>query len=221
MGEKTIIYYTNNKENPEFEKKIQETILENSLGLPIISISQKPIDFGQNICVGDVGSSYFNQFRQIQIGYKTAKTEYVIDAVADTLYPKDYFAFKPTGNIYRYENGWILWERKGGRFFKNKFMVSTQCSRREFALKELEKYFEGYPEWGKDIKMEKRDYNGIDFEVFNGRIACVSFKTRYNISTKSTVGWGGSVTTLPYWGSVWDLRKKYVPYIFNDNLLHK
>ena len=82
---KTILYYTSNRENEEFEEKIRQNILENCGDLPIISISQKPIDFGKNICVGDVGHSYLNEWRQILIGAKKARTKHVILCEADFL----------------------------------------------------------------------------------------------------------------------------------------
>ena len=63
--DKTIIYYTSNQEGSLFEEKIRENILKHKGNLPIISVSQKPMGFGKNICVGDVGHSYLNEFRQI------------------------------------------------------------------------------------------------------------------------------------------------------------
>ena len=63
MG-KTIIYYTANREKESFENKVRENILKVKGDLPVISVSQKPIDFGKNICVGDIGQNYLNAFRQ-------------------------------------------------------------------------------------------------------------------------------------------------------------
>ena len=93
----TVIYYTNNLEKPEFEGRIQKTLKEStdSLGVPIISVSQKPIDFGKNICVGGVGASSQNAFRQLQIGAMEAKTRFVCPAEADFLHPREYFEFVP------------------------------------------------------------------------------------------------------------------------------
>ena len=64
----TIIYYTSNKEDEAFEGKTRKKLLEVCGDIPIISVSQKPIDFGKNICVGDVGACDANLYRQIQIG---------------------------------------------------------------------------------------------------------------------------------------------------------
>lgn len=38
----TIIYYTHNREDPRFEKKIQENILKTCGGLPIVSVQFAP-----------------------------------------------------------------------------------------------------------------------------------------------------------------------------------
>lgn len=89
---KTIIYYTSNREYQSFERSIQQTIIENSNGIPIISVSQKPIDFGENICIGDIGTSELNILRQIRIGAVCAKTDFVIPCESDILYPPDFFS---------------------------------------------------------------------------------------------------------------------------------
>jgi hypothetical protein len=54
-------------------------------------VSQKPLDFGENICVGDVGMSSHNIRRHILIGAKNANTDYVALAEDDALYPEDHF----------------------------------------------------------------------------------------------------------------------------------
>ena len=55
---KTIIYYTSNREDERFESRVRANLLKVCGNLPIISVSQKPIyGFGFNIPVGDVGVS--------------------------------------------------------------------------------------------------------------------------------------------------------------------
>ena len=76
----TVIYYTSNREHRRFERKIIDSLVKQSDGLDIISVSQKPISLGKNICVGNVGQSVFNAWRQLQIGVREAKTEF--EAVA-------------------------------------------------------------------------------------------------------------------------------------------
>jgi len=53
MNDLTIVYYTANYINKWFADQTKKTLLEAISGLPLISVSQKPMDFGENICVGD------------------------------------------------------------------------------------------------------------------------------------------------------------------------
>ena len=87
----TVIYYTPNYKNEEFAQNIRQKLLETIGDTPLISVSQKPLKFGQNICVGDLGRSVQNVYRQILTGCKAAKTDYVGMAEDDTLYPKIHF----------------------------------------------------------------------------------------------------------------------------------
>lgn len=72
----TVLYYTSNHKQPEFERKIIENLKETCGDLPIVSVSQKPLNLGGKICVGNVGLSYLNEWRQILIGTREVKTPY-------------------------------------------------------------------------------------------------------------------------------------------------
>lgn len=199
---KTILYYTSNQENPEFEKKIRGVILENCDGLPIISVSQEPIDFGKNICVGEVGHSYINEFRQILIGAKEAKTEYLIFAEADFLYPKEYFEFNPSGgNVYRYDNVWLIF-RNSPLCYRKSYSNGASICKREFVIKNLEEYLEKQPMW----------VDWDPFEYFGGETACVSFKTGNGMTKGATFMYGedNQRHSLPNWGSIKELKKKFL-----------
>ena len=164
----TVIYYTSNRENPEFEKRVQENLLKVSKGLPIISVSQKPIDLGKNICVGDVGASGFNMFRQVQIACKAAKTKFVISAEADCLYPPDYFQFSPPRDDvpYRDSNLYVMPDRKNFFFYKIEGATHAQIVGRKFYIETLTKLFKGAPKWSIEEKnFPKERYHQVD--VFN------------------------------------------------------
>lgn len=87
----TVIYYTPNYKDETFAEKIRQALLETIVDTPLISVSQKPLKFGQNICAGDIGRSVKNVYRQMLIGCKAAKTDYVGMAEDDTLYPAIHF----------------------------------------------------------------------------------------------------------------------------------
>ncbi|TAJ98753.1 MAG: hypothetical protein EPO36_14260, partial [Chloroflexota bacterium] len=145
MNEVTIIYYSSNHEKPEFEDRIKDNILKVSGGLPIISVTHKPIDFGKNIVVGDVGASGFNMFRQVQIACREAKTRFVISAEADCLYPPDYFEFIPPRDdiCYRDKNLYVMPQHRAFFWRKEEGATHAQIIGREFYLKVLDKLFEG------------------------------------------------------------------------------
>ena len=200
---KTILYYTSNREDPEFEEKIRSNILNNAGGLPIVSVSQKPIDFGKNICVGDIGHSYESEWKQILAGARKAKTKYLVFAEADFLYPEEYFSFKPDGkNLYRYNNVWILWKKGSNAYRRKKYSEGAQIVQRKYLIKKYEEYFNGqgnYP------------LEGEIYEWF-GKNPCVSFKTGDGVrsNTGTLRGRGNHLRSIPYWGDAVKLMKKYL-----------
>lgn len=220
MNNKTIIYYTANREDPEFEEKIRGNILKQKGDLPIISVSQKPIDFGKNICVGDVGNSYINAWRQILIGAKEAKTEYVVMAEADFLYPQEYFEFDPEeADVYKYSNVWIIFTWKFNYFFRKDYSEGAQICKREYLIKALEEHLEGQPEWYDGrfvIKDKKGRHKKSPFirpnESFGGDIPCVSFKTGKGVRwmTDFMKGRNNMARRLPYWGHFENLKKDFM-----------
>lgn len=207
---KTILYYTGNKKNPTFEKKIRETIWDNAYdsALPIISVSQEPIRFGKNICVGNVGASYLNVYRQMLIGAQEVKTEYIVFVEDDFLYPTDYFAFNPPGgDFYRYDNTWmVLWK---GSYYRTKPVGGAQVAKRDVIVRLLTEYLNGEPEWA-DGKYwpNKPDFMGVPFELFHGDEPVVAFKPTANLS-RSGYALPEKTKYLPPWGDIKELRRRY------------
>lgn len=114
MNDLTILYYTDNT----IPEKVGQRVRDYLLGVtknqyPIISVSQKPIDFGQNICIGQIGKSKYNLFKQVLIGVRGVKTRYVACAEDDTLYAPDHFLHRPPEGVFAYENNyWLAEERQ-------------------------------------------------------------------------------------------------------------
>lgn len=214
---KTILYYTSNKENPRFESKIIQTLIENNPDLPIISVSQKPMDLGENICVGDVGLSYLNLYRQQLIGARAAKTEYLVFAESDFLYPPEYFEFNPSGgDVYLYDNLWIVFKNKIRSYRRKNVSHGAQVVKREFLINRLEKGLKGLPEWfdGHPVPWlshgQKRLVQNPPHELFTGSVAAVSFKTGDGVRKFTNTDKGIVKKAIPYWGEVNKLRSKYL-----------
>jgi len=115
----TIVYYTSNADHPHLEDSVRDLIKRNSGGLPIVSVSQRPIDFGHNIVVGDIGRSTENVFMQLELGAKHAKTKYVAVCEADFLLSEKFFAFRPPHEkVYCWpKDGYITWTKQPHKYY--------------------------------------------------------------------------------------------------------
>ena len=214
----TIIYYTSNRETEEFENKVKSKLLGVSGDIPIISVSQKPITLGKNICVGDVGASDHNLFRQILTGCKEATTPFVISCEADCLYPPDYFNFTPTSleNCYRFNNLYILnqWGTGDwGGFWPKSTAPFAQIAKRDWYISEIEKAMTGRPYWSKDgdrtrIKIFMDIKSGWTNAKIKNPILSLKTGNGMRVHTKPT---GFPVAEIPYWGKAEDLRRELWP----------
>lgn len=219
----TIVYCSSNQEDEAFEQRIRKHLLKNCGDLPIISVTQKPIDLGTNICVGDdIGVSGFNFFRQWQIGLKAAKTEFVISAEADCLYPPDYFTYKPSRNdiCYRNSNLYVMPDLRDYFFKKSEGATHAQIVGRDFFLDTLTKLFEGAPEWSateKNFPKERWKKEDIFDEIEYYETSPVfQIKThrgmRYYTNSDRT-----PIPEIPYWGSGKPLRLYFIKGIDYEN----
>ena len=95
MNDITAIFYTSNfGDEWKLVKQVKAHLLKVLGDIPLISVSHKPMDYGENIVVGDVGRSHLNIYRQILIGCKAAKTKYVAMTEDDILYSPEHFREK-------------------------------------------------------------------------------------------------------------------------------
>jgi hypothetical protein len=143
----TLLYYTANRVNDSFAEKVRERLLRSSDTLPIISVSQKPIDFGQNICLGELGFSPYHLYRQVLEGAKAARTTFVAFCEDDTLYPLQHFLTLPPTEDAFYYNTQRWWLESSGVFRHRTRTSGCACiAPRALLIDTLEKRFEKYPE---------------------------------------------------------------------------
>lgn len=213
----TILFYTSNREGNDFEQRIKNNILEvNRNNLPIISVSQYPIEFGdKNIVVGDVGTSGFNMFRQVQRGLREIKTDFVISAEADCLYPPEYFEFRPDDltTPYRNTNTWVMPQWRAFFWQKRESATHAQIVGTQYYLDVLNKLFTGLPDWSVEQKNFPKEYYKQE-DIFDNikywfcPNPVVQIKT-----TRSMRHYTSSdridINELPYWGRGTEFRKKY------------
>ena len=210
MSDLTIIYYTSNREEEAFEEKIKRKLLETSGGIPIISVSHKPIDLGKNICIGIHQPTNVLLYHQILLGCKMAKTPFVISAEADFLNPPEYFNFTPTSldRIYRYNNIRVLYKVHRG-FYRKKSSEGAQIVGRKYLISLLENALKGISMFDDNPKFRRFfPYWGVPLEMYEGEIPCVTFKTGDSLHKYVTVEKEEPKPELPYWGTAVNMRKE-------------
>ncbi len=93
---KVIVYFTDSRLEESLEKAVREQILKAAKGIPIISVSQKPLDFGKNICVGTKPRCYLSLYEQLLIGVKAAEKDALIYLCEhDVFYNPTHFEYIP------------------------------------------------------------------------------------------------------------------------------
>ncbi|KKU03350.1 MAG: hypothetical protein UX88_C0039G0006 [Candidatus Woesebacteria bacterium GW2011_GWC2_47_16] len=236
MKDLTVIYYTSNyldTHNPYFLENTKKQLLKAIDDLPLISVSQKPIAFGQNICVGDIGRSHLNLYGQILTGAKAAKTKYVAMAEDDILYSYEHFhAYLPDKDRFAYDmNKWSIftWTRPPLFSFRNnRKVVNSLISPRDMLVEALEERFarveklkqEGQKEediihhWGDPGRYE--DKLGVtvrETEEFYSGVPNIVFShpEAFGYLSRGTRKKLGDIKAIeiPYWGRAEDVLKLY------------
>ena len=108
--DKTILYPTDHSLDPHLFDVCQRWLVKQSCGCPIVSVSQKPMDFGTNVCVGDIGRSGISLDIQLLEGLKTIKTKWVMVAEHDCIYGEEHIRWIPPNDIdfFYNDNVWLV-----------------------------------------------------------------------------------------------------------------
>lgn len=214
----TVVYYTSNRERRGFERKIRYSLLRTMGDLPLVSVSQKPLNFGHNICVGDVGVSEINSRRQFLIGATEAKTKYICVAEADFLYPKEYFSFQAPSNdaLYLVNPVYILFVQRGKRCVyipKKRGCEGAMVAARDYVIDRLTWLLNGAKQWhdkqpGEDRAIPQLLENSRWRKVHMS-IPAVTFKTDYQLHRRTPFDIKGKTLKIPYWGESHQLARRY------------
>jgi hypothetical protein len=220
MDDLTIIFLTLNKV-PEKWAKYHKKILTKAIGnTAIITISQKPLDWGINLIQKSEGHA--NIYRQILRGAKLAKTAYIAIAEDDTLYPEEHFAsFRPPLDSFGYNMsrwGILTW---GTPIFylKQRPANGTMIAPRELTIEALEERFKkGMPddkcgELGKE-KIESRlgvsPRKHVDFYT---KVPVLFFNHDFSLDplerAHKKVVWWIRAYDIPNWGKAKNIVKKF------------
>ena len=109
---KGIVFYTDNQLQLRIAHMVQKTLkkISEDKNIPIVSVSLKPMDFGQNIQF-DGKQGKLTMFQQILVGLEASSAEIIYFCEHDCLYPASHFDFTPPKKdmFYYNQNWWKVW----------------------------------------------------------------------------------------------------------------
>ncbi len=125
---KGIIYYTDNSLDEQFAAGCRKRLINAAPDIPAVSISQKPVSLGYNICVGNIGRSLPNMWKQILTALLYSRADVIYITEHDVLYNSSHFEFVPKDDncFYYNRNVWLIRTRDGRVLWKPSLCFS-QC----------------------------------------------------------------------------------------------
>ncbi len=153
---KGIIYYTDNR----LEEKIF-TIVQKQLsnaGLPIVSVSLKPMDFGHNIHL-DLKPGVVTMFKQVLTALEASVADTIFHCEHDVLYHLSHFDFEPSrDDIFYYNTNVWRWRYPDNFAVTYDPLVSLSglCANRQLLINNYKERLRIIEErgWDKETKRE-------------------------------------------------------------------
>lgn len=134
MPSKGAIYSTENRLEPKIAEACRKQLRESFDG-EIISVSLKPIDFGDKRIVLDLEPGYLTMFTQFLAGLEASTADYIFMTEHDVLYPPEHFDFTPpTKNQFWYDLNWWKIRSDGLAVRWKAAQVSGLCAYRELLI---------------------------------------------------------------------------------------
>lgn len=216
LNDLTLLYYTANTIEEFLGENIRQHLLKVNEGkYPIVSISQKPLNFGENICVGEIGKSYYNCYKQIFIGAKEVKTEYIAMCEDDTLYSQEHFSHRPSNKkVFSYNKN--MWYTEETEYWSKGWVGMCTCVvTTRYLIDMLKPRFEKFPKEDKSISkrvfQEPGRFDGANIEYWYSKIPILTFNYFGGLGgkAKSVAHPPASRQILDPYGDCWELKKKF------------
>ncbi len=220
----TIIFLTANKVPKKWAKFQKKVLLKASKGLPIITISREPLDWGINILqTGSYGTS--NIYFQLLRGAKLATTPFIGVAEDDALYPTKHFhCFRPPLDTFAYNHNRLGIYTWGKPTYSWKYRPSnaTLIAPRQLLIETLEERFKKYPkgtpdeltgEVGRPTIERRLGVNHRKIMNFETMVSVLRFDHDFGTDSlaKSHNKKMGAMRSyhVPTWGKAKDIVKKF------------
>ena len=158
MPSKSIIYYSDSRLEPRIAVPVREQLLK--IGLPIVSATLEPLDFGKNIHVNEE-RSYLTMFHQILACLEESDADIVYHCEHDNLMHPSHFDFTPPKkNVFYYDLNWWKVRSDGFAIHWDAEQVSGLCYYRELGIEYYRKRIENFDPDNFDRKFEPMSGEG-------------------------------------------------------------
>ncbi len=220
----TIIMLTANRVPEAWAGFHKEKLLEAAGGLPIITISRVPLNWGVNLLDTEVYKPS-NIYFQLLRGAKQSETDFIAIAEDDTLYPYEHFhTYRPPQDTFAYNQnrfGIFTWGTPT-YFWRDRISNSTLIAPRKLAIEALEERFKKYPngthsgvtgELGRvniddKLGLTRRKSTWFSTEISVVRLDHELGIDRLAMTRRKRMGILRAYD-IPYWGKASELTKKF------------
>jgi len=226
---KGIVYYTDNQAEERIYAVARKILL--SMNIPIISVSQYPIDFGKNF-VMELNRSHISMFKQVLKGVEESAADIIYLCEHDLFYHKSHFDFIPAKeNVFYFnQNRWAVDILTGTAIYYKTYCPSLLIAHRELLLSYysqrvaiLEK--EGFTarignspprgvkgDWSTQKIMSKQPV--IDIRHSNN-LTPNRFNKKDFTKEGARKGWKTS-ESVPGWGKTYGRMSEFIRELYND-----
>ena len=118
---KGVVYYTDNILKEPFAKMVRGLLKKSVDGIPIVWVSQKPIDEENNLVWENIGRSHKSMCIQILSGIQNLNVDVIYLAEHDVIYHPSHFGYIPKkSDVFYYNlNRWWLEAETGRTSFRH------------------------------------------------------------------------------------------------------
>ncbi len=115
MTSNSIIMCTDNTLAEPIAALCRRVLVREAGDIPIVSVSQKPIELGVNVCLGEIGRCWTSLYKQLLVGVEAAPTDWVVVVEHDCCYTHEHLSYQPDdASVFWYNsNAWLV-EGPGG-----------------------------------------------------------------------------------------------------------
>jgi len=135
-----LVYYTDNEADEAITAPVRRQIKRAAGDRQIVSVSLRPVEFGQNITLDDERGA-LTMFRQILAGLEESQADVIFLVEHDVLYHPSHFDFEPEKEdvFYYNQNTWKVDAATGKALFYYANQTSGLCAYRPLLLEHYRK----------------------------------------------------------------------------------